>query len=358
MKSHIRWEKGQRFLCTFLLGERPTRMKYAAMFQEFAHGAPVRPTLFAMAIGTSFIFAFGALAWFFMPETAAKILLKLNNASAGLSEKVVQTDIGEIHYLEGGQGDTVVMIHGIYARKEHWVDLARHLTQDYRVIALDLPGFGNNTVLSDEQYLLGQQQENLLAVFDALDIENTHIAANSMGAYVATLLANANPERVSSLAFIGSPLGVPTPVESDMDRALERGSKPLLARSEVDFRARMSWLSPNPPYVPGPILKNWMKSEVAMAQKNELIWEMVHTQSTAPTVLELAPNIPANTLIVWCSLDRIFHVSGAEELARRLTRPTLSILEECGHVPMLDRPNAVAEVYLDFLRDADLRKPN
>jgi pimeloyl-ACP methyl ester carboxylesterase len=284
-----------------------------------------------------------------MPEKTAEVLLKLNNASAGLSEKVVNTELGDIHYLEGGQGETIVLIHGIYARKEHWVDMARHLTKNYRVIALDLPGFGDNDALPDDQYLIGQQQRNLLAVFDALEIENTHVAANSMGAYVAALLANANPDRVSSLAFIGSPLGIPTPVKSDMDLALERGIKPLLVRSETDFHARMSWLAPNPPYVPGPILNSWMRSEVAAAKKNERIWDVVHTLSKAPTVLELAPNLGMKTLIIWCSSDRIFHESGADELARRLTRPVLSILEDCGHVPMLDRPDDVAAAYLSFL---------
>ena len=318
----------------------------------------MRKSLFMVSIGLSLLFVSAALAWFAMPERTAEVLLKLNSASAGLSEKVVKTEFGEIHYLEGGQGETIILIHGIYARKEHWVDLARHLTDNYRVIALDLPGFGDNEALPDEQYLIGQQQKNLSAVFDALDIETAHIAANSMGAYVAALLANENPDRVSSFAFIGSPLGIPTPVKSDMDLALERGIKPLLVKSETDFHARMSWLSPKPPYVPGPILNSWMRTEVAVAEKNARIWDVVHTMSKAPTVLELAPSLTMKTLIMWCSSDRIFHVSGADELSKRLKRPELSILKECGHVPMLDRPDSVAAVYLTFLRTTDAAMSN
>lgn len=306
-----------------------------------------------MAVVLSTLLATAAFSWFTMPEKVATVLLKLNNASAGLSGKILKTELGDIHYLEGGQGQTIVMIHGIYARKEHWVDMARHLTHEYHVIALDLPGFGDNEALHDDQYLIDRQQINLLAILDALKIETAHIAANSMGAYVATLLAKANPERVSSLAFVGSPLGVPTLIKSDMDLALEHGIKPLLVKSESDFHARMAWLSPNPPYVPDPILNAWMKSEVAMAKKNERIWDVVHTRSTAPTVLELAPTLAMMTLIVWCSSDRIFHMSGAVELAKRLKKSELSILDQCGHVPMLDRPFEVATVYLAFLGRAD-----
>ncbi len=313
----------------------------------------MRKFLFTTCISLSALVACAALAWVVMPEKTAKVLLKLNNATAGLSEKVVKTDLGDIHYLEGGQGKTVVLIHGIYARKEHWVDLARHLTGDYHVIALDLPGFGDNKALPDDQYLIGQQQKNLLLVLDTLDIESSHVAANSMGAYVSALLAKTNPDRILSLAFIGSPLGVPTPEKSDMDKALAQGDKPLLARSEADFDARMAWLSPNPPYVPGPILNTWMKHEVAAASKNARIWDVVHKQSKAPTVLELAPELAMKTLVVWCRSDRIFHVSGAAALEKRLAKPKLSILDNCGHVPMLDRPNEVAEHYLAFLKDAE-----
>jgi pimeloyl-ACP methyl ester carboxylesterase len=333
-------------------------MKHRRTLKHRYKGKLVKKILFAMTIGLSALFASTGLAWLVFPEKTATLLLKLNNASAGLSAKIVRTELGAVHYLEGGQGETIVLVHGIYARKEHWVDLARHLTEDYHVIALDLPGFGDNETLSDGQYLIGQQQKNFLTVLDALEVETAHVAANSMGAYVAAMLAHDNPDRISSLAFIGSPLGVPTRTKSDMDLALENGIKPLLARSETDFHARMAWLSPNPPYVPGPILNAWMKSEVAATKKNERIWDVVHTQSTAPSVLELAPRLTMETLIVWCSPDRIFHVSGADELAKRLAKATLTIMEGCGHVPMLDKPDEVAGAYLNFLRSMSSTNSN
>lgn len=289
------------------------------------------------------------LAWFVIPNTVAKGLITLNNMSAGLGAKTVTTEIGDIHYLEGGQGETIVMVHGIYARKEHWVDLARHLVDDYHVIAIDLPGFGDNEKRADTDYLIGQQHNNLLTVLDALELKNVHIAANSMGAYVSVVLADARPELVSSFAFIGSPLGVPTSIKSDMDTALEQGQIPLLVQAEADFHARNDWLSPNSIYVPGPIFNSWMTSEVATAGKNARIWDFVHNRSNVPTVLDLAPSLTMPALVVWCRPDRIFHVSGAGLLDQALPNSTLTLLDDCGHLPMLDQPNAVADVYADFL---------
>lgn len=291
-----------------------------------------------------------ALAWVAFPERTAVVLIKLNNMAAGLAEQTLMTEVGEIHYLEGGEGDTIVLVHGIFARKEHWVDLARHLVGEYHVIALDLPGFGDNQVLADDAYLLDRQSDNLAAVLDGLGLENVHVGATSMGAYVAVLLAQERADLFASFAFIGSPLGVPTSIQSDMDKARAQGHTPLVVKTKADFHARSDWLSPNMPYLPGPILNNWMASEVAMADKNVSIWDVVHNQSDVPTVLDVAPELNMDTLVIWCTPDRIFHVSGAQVLNEVLPRPSVEKLERCGHLPMLDQTDQVADIYLRFLR--------
>lgn len=175
------------------------------------------------------------IGWFVLPQPTSRLLLTLNNVSAGLSEKTVETDIGEIHYLEGGEGETVVLVHGIFARKEHWIDMARNLTANFHVIALDLPGFGDNPSLDAQQYQLLAQAKNLNLVLKSLNVESAHFGANSMGAMVAGILATQRPSLMQSLAFIGSPLGVPTPKDSDMQTALRTGHIPLLVKTEQDF---------------------------------------------------------------------------------------------------------------------------
>ncbi|SLN46064.1 alpha/beta fold hydrolase [Pseudooctadecabacter jejudonensis] len=294
-----------------------------------------------------------AIAWIFAPLPTARLLIQINNTSAGLEAKTVSTPVGDIHYLEGGTGETVLLLHGIYARKEHWIEMTRPLVDDYHVILLDLPGFGDNAKLPADDYALGIQAANLTAVLDALDLDAVHIGANSMGAYVASLLATDAPDRVLSLAYIGSPLGVPTSVPSDMDTARAAGDLPLVVQSEADFAERNAWLSPDIPYVPGPILTLWMQAEVATADHNLEIWDVVHHQSQPPTVLDLAPTLPMPALVVWCTPDRIFHVSGAEPLVAALPQGELRVMDGCGHLPMLDQPRATADIYLDFLRAVD-----
>lgn len=289
------------------------------------------------------------VAWIWLPRPVASALIALNTASAGLEHKTVSTNHGEINYLEGGTGETLLLIHGIYARKEHWVELARDLVADYRVIALDLPGFGDNALRADESYLIGQQAEALGHVMDALGIAQAHIAANSMGAYVTAVMIAQDPTRAESFAFIGSPLGVPTPTPSDMDIARAQGHTPLVVQTREDFVARNAWLAPTIPYVPAPILSTWMQDEVAQGDHNVVVWDVVHHRSTAPSVLELAPSLTIPAFVLWCQQDRIFHVSGAPVLADALPDADVVVLDGCGHVPMLDQPSQVAKIYRAFL---------
>lgn len=284
------------------------------------------------------------------PERAAKLMLSALYQSAGLQKKTVETSFGPVHYLEGGAGETVVFFHGIYALKEHWIDLSRQISGDYHVILLDLPGFGENPRLDAAQYDYVRQSTNTLEALDALKIAQFHAVANSMGAQVALQIATEQPNRVQSLAFIGSPVGVHSPEQSDMERAVAAGQSPLVVTTEAEYADRMAWLFPKEPFIPRPIARFWSKSEVGFAKINETIWQAVASSQTS-TVEERATQFSHPALIIWCKEDRIFHVSGAEVLDAALPNSTLETPENCGHLPMLDRPKSTGKELLSFLKE-------
>ncbi len=283
------------------------------------------------------------------PETTADYMIAGVELSAGLKAGVVETEIGPLHYLEAGSGEPVLFLHGIYARKEHWIDVSRAISGAYRVILLDLPGFGENAVLGEGAYDFNAQARNFRIAVDALELERFHIAANSMSAQIAGMFAAETPERVASLAFIGSPVGVASPVRSEMELALAEGNIPLLVETPEDFFERMPWLFPKTPFMPAPVLETWAAEEAALAENNRRIWAEVSASEGAP-LEELAPDLTMPSLIVWCDEDRIFHPSGGPVLEDALGDGRLVALKGCGHVPMLDKPRKVGEVYLEFLK--------
>ncbi|WP_412553898.1 hypothetical protein [Shimia sp. MIT1388] len=84
-----------------------------------------------------------------------------------------------------------------------------------------------------------------------------------------------------------------------MDKARDLGITPMVVQTTEDFAERNEWLSPNIPYVPGPILRTWAEDEVAQVDLNSRIWDVVHSKSDVPTVLDLAPSLEMPTLIIW-----------------------------------------------------------
>jgi cyclopropane-fatty-acyl-phospholipid synthase len=99
-----------------------------------------------------------------------------------------------------------------------------------------------------------------------------------------------------------------------------------------------------------------LADEVNTADHNTRVWDVVHHQSFVPTVLELALELAMPSLVIWCHPDRVFHISGARLLDDALPASTLATLQNCGHLPMLDQPTEVAELYDNFLQNADVSR--
>jgi len=96
----------------------------------------------------------------------------------------------------------VVLLHGSPGRKEDFDDLIPLLTDAYRVVAIDMPGFGDSSrLLSD--YGIDTQASYVLGVLDELGVERAHVLGFSMGSGVALHLATMAPERIESLTFYG-----------------------------------------------------------------------------------------------------------------------------------------------------------
>lgn len=286
------------------------------------------------------------------PDRTARLMLAGLNWSAGLQKKSVATSVGDVTYLEGGAGQTVVFLHGIYALKEHWIDMARLVSDDYRVVLLDLPGFGENRRLDPEDYNYTRQTENVLEALDRIGVERFHLAANSMGAQIAAQLATSIPDRVLSLAFVGSPVGVTSPERSDMEIAISAGQLPLVVETNEEYDTRMDWLFPEEPFIPRPVARYWRDNEVSNAVHNHQIWRAV-TAFDGLQVEDLARHIHQPSLVIWCDEDRIFHFSGSTVLTEALQNPTLHVLNECGHLPMLDRPSESGRILLEFLKQTN-----
>jgi abhydrolase domain-containing protein 6 len=253
----------------------------------------------------------------------------------------------EIVYLAGGEGEPMLLLHGFGADKDHWTRFARHLTDDFRIVAPDLPGFGESSRDASLDYSPAAQVERLDAIADALGLERFHLGGNSMGGMLAGLYAAAHPERVQSVLLF-APAGVTRAKPSELQRAMDEGRNPLLVRSAAEFASLLDFVFVDPPWVPSSILDFLAARAVADRPLHEkILADWLGGQTPLEDALA---GVEAPVLVVWGDHDRLLDVSGADVL--RETRPgaEVVILENVGHVPMVERPEESADAVRRFLR--------
>lgn len=268
---------------------------------------------------------------------------------AGLSLKQVTVGDLSIHYYEGGPSNaqTILMVHGFAANKDNWLRFARHLSKDYRVIALDLPGFGASDRPAGS-YDVGTQTERLASVIEALGIGRLHLIGNSMGGHISALYAARYPDKVLSLALLDN-AGISSQQPSELMQLLERGAaNPLVVKQPEDFQRLLEFVFVQPPYLPES-LKGYFAEQ---AINNSAHYDQVFAhliERYIPLEPELA-KIQAPTLIIWGAEDRALHVSSIEVMQPLLRKPSVVIMPGTGHAPMIERPQQTAEHYRAFLQ--------
>ena len=162
-------------------------------------------------------------------------------ASAPLSPREERFESGgvSIRYLDAGQGDAVVLLHGFGGSAEEWTrsGVLQALAADHRVLALDLPGHGRSGKPHDPAKYGLEMVEDVVRLLDHLKIRKAHVVGYSMGARLTAKLMVAHPERLSSIVLGGGGARRDSAEErrniEDLARSLEQGEgiAPVIRRT-------------------------------------------------------------------------------------------------------------------------------
>jgi abhydrolase domain-containing protein 6 len=269
---------------------------------------------------------------------------------AGLSRHTIQVDDHRWVYLDGGKGETLLFVHGFGMEKDGWGLFPKAFSRSYRLILLDLPGFGENSRLESANYDVLSQVKRLNRFVETLGLNRFHLVGSSMGGYIAGYYASEYPEKVTSLALF-NPAGVSSPVPSDMwRRVAERGEMPLLYKTKEGFEDLLPLLFYRAPPVPGPFRRYFGElgaSNYVFYEK--VLWDI--ERGGKDQLEQRLSRVEARTLVLWGANDRILHVSSAEIFRKGLKKVKVVILDQCGHVPFFEKRKETIIAYQDFLAE-------
>jgi abhydrolase domain-containing protein 6 len=281
-------------------------------------------------------------------EDVVNSALRWEQKLSRLERKTIHVGDHDIVYLEGGQGPTMVMLHGITGDSSNWVRFARHYTDRYRVIIPDLPGFGESSRIDSASYSIPVQSERLGELMRLLGVAQFHLVGNSMGGYIGAYYAAHHQQSVLSLGLFDA-AGVDSPVQSTFMKELQAGNYLMLPADREDFNRILKLVMEDPPYIPG-FARNVLADKALQHREfNRKVFDELKQQQ-----LDLAPflpNIKAPTLLLWGERDQVIDVSSIPVFQRHLTasKTTVSILPQIGHLPMLEQPAETAKRYNEFL---------
>jgi pimeloyl-ACP methyl ester carboxylesterase len=283
-------------------------------------------------------------------------------ASAGLprrlrkyenhASKYVVVDGTRIHYRDEGQGPALVLLHGVMASLHTWDGWVEALKPHFRILRVDLPGFGFSDGLPDDGYSPQAGVARIDKVADALGVGRFHLAGNSLGGLLSWYYAATYPERVDRVILI-SPIAYQQKLPFIIDAVSRSGvgeiARLLVPRFIVDQNVRMVYGDPSA-IAPGVAdryyeLLQYGENRTSMVKTFRALRGFNGDTSIERRVVD----VKAPTLIMWGDKDRWVPPSLLERWKRDIPSVTIQMYPGVGHVAMEELPHVTARDALKFL---------
>jgi len=275
-----------------------------------------------------------------------------------LAAPLQSLSLGEYHLAyrrysqAGGQGPTVVCIHGFMATQEVWDPLARLLVGSCPVITLDLLGFGASSQ-PPITYDIATEVDALERFCQALGLTQVILLGHSFGGWVAAAHAIAHPERVQGLVLLA-----PAGIRDDQFAGRYRWLMPLLWQS-VWVDRLLAWGSPLAAWLGqeqtwGEL--GWIRQQLQQQPVARQFLQARHRPEAAIDTVEASlGQIQAPTLVIAAGQDDTIPLWHCQTYAAGIPKARLHILPQAGH--RLPRyAQEIAPVVLEFLAGIGLRE--
>lgn len=271
----------------------------------------------------------------------------------GLAERRADVKGVSLRWFEGGEGDSIVLLHGFGGAASNWTLLAPELAKRARVIVPDLPGHGGSSALPAPPETLDPFADRVAYLLS----EPALVVGHSMGGVVALRLAARRPELVRGLVLAGC-AGISSATRG-AERALtlvslvKPGKHVSRWRRAVARRARLRGLAFGSISVADP------GALAPRAANGFLAGSGLYTdvRSAGDALVRSDPRLDlervrCRSLVLHGARDVQVPLRDAFEYARRLRAP-LRTVADCGHLVIGERPQAVLDAISDWIRHLD-----
>lgn len=277
--------------------------------------------------------------------------LKLRYGSA--SQHVMEVGGLNIHYKDTGPNDAPVLLllHGFGSSLQTWDAWTTQLEKNYRVISLDLPGFGLTGPSPANNYSEQNDVSTLTHFADKLGLSSFSLIGHSMGGKMAWGLAASQPERVKALVLM-APDGFPATKDIGTKPYAVPGIMGVIKYSLPKFLVRKS-IEPaffNPSALDDSLVDRYYDMLRAPGVRAAILERANQTIYTDP--VPRLKKITAPTLLIWGEEDQMIPSRNAKSYSNVLLQSQTVFLPKLGHLVQEEQPERALKNVTEFLNSA------
>lgn len=262
-----------------------------------------------------------------------------------------------MNYVDIGEGPIVLMIHGLSGCWQNWLENIPFFARDHRVLAIDLPGFGESEMPA-KTISISRYADTVDAFLEAIGVDQpVRLVGNSMGGFIGAELAIRCPQRVERLVLVAAAGLSVENVRTDR----ETGARHQLENLAFFY---IGWLASRSPTITRRRrLREWLLLLVAAHPARlspELTLELVKGSGKDGfndalealcryKIRDRLPEIECPTLIVWGDKDRLVPLKDASVFEELIGDSRKVVYADTGHLTMLERPARFNEDVHAFL---------
>lgn len=253
----------------------------------------------------------------------------------------------KLHYLEAGKGAPVVLLHGLGGDGSRWTPNIAPLARDFHVFALDQIGFGQ----SDKplaNYHTGMLAEFLVDFLKAVNVPKASLVGNSMGASVALYTAARFPQVVDRIVLADGggfrAAAAAAPVAPAAEALRRRQLQNSVTRDETREFFKILF------HDKSLVTDRMVDEQLALRLRSAFtITKMQEAGDRGALTEQDVRSVKAPTLILWGKYDELANPAGADRLERAIPGSRKVIIDDCGHMPQLEKADEFNRLVKEFL---------
>lgn len=267
--------------------------------------------------------------------------------------QICQVSGNNLNYFREGQGETVLLVHGITTYSFIWAELFHLLKSDFDVIAVDLPGCGDSDKSVVVDYSLKHQSELLKEFIDILEIKKVHFAGHDVGGGIAQIFTVRYPEAIITSTFINTVaydfwpvqpiIAMRTPIIRQLAMAtLDLGMFKLIVQRGVYHKEKITSELMNYFFKP-------MQNKAG--RKAFLHFAACLDNKNLTEIAGLLKKIKTPVLIVRGDADVYLGSNISKRLHSEISISKLVVIPDAGHFIQLDEPEKLAHILQQFIKE-------